>query len=167
MSFRWLFVACWIGVVDTVLWAVVNRFPMESLGASDCLKQGGALGIYWMRKRLVVLNDCDYQVWTMANDRDTIAWENRSFAMKKRMSVTTAKPFTWTMSIRFTRPVRGSLQIRKQLPQLWKIRFIIVEKLSKRCCIRFRLLYKYVIGCCSFAETDPTATTLVCLWHDV
>jgi hypothetical protein len=33
----------------------------------------------------------------------------------------------------------------------WKIGFIYVEKLSKRCCIKFRLLYKYDIGCCSFA----------------
>jgi hypothetical protein len=39
----------------------------------------------------------------------------------------------------------------------WKIGFIYVEKLSKRCCISFRLLYNYVIGCCSFEESDPTS----------
>ena len=46
----------------------------------------------------------------------------------------------------------------------WKIGFIYVEKLSKRCCISFRLLYNYVIGCCSFEESDPTSLVTCHKW---
>lgn len=99
--------------------------------------------------------------FTVARNKKEVVESN--FTVEKLDSMTSGMQSIRTISTSFTQGARESLLSGEHLHQLWKIRFIIVEKLSKRCCIRFRLLYKYVIGCCSFAETDPTATTLVCL----
>lgn len=53
-------------------------------------------------------------------------------------------------------------RVRYERVRAWKIGFIYVEKLSKRCCIKFRLLYKYDIGCCSFAEPPQASLATYC-----
>jgi hypothetical protein len=41
---------------------------------------------------------------------------------------------------------------------MWKNRFMFVEKLSKRCCIKFRVLYKYLQLRWSLAQTVDRVT---------
>jgi|LakMenE18May11ns_1017448.scaffolds.fasta_scaffold9882173_2 hypothetical protein len=46
----------------------------------------------------------------------------------------------------------------KKSPTMWKNGFMFVEKLSKRCCIKFQVLYKYLQLRLSLAQTVDHVT---------
>ena len=58
--------------------------------------------------------------------------------------------------------IRGGLSATssgiKKSPTMWKNGFMFVEKLSKRCCIKFQVLYKYLQLRLSLAQTVDHVT---------